>query len=488
MKTQAMAHQRIGLKLLQEHSDYFALGAEQGTGKTWMLLADAEARFKRGEIDGALVLAPNGVHTNWVLREIPTHVEVPVAAAFWLSGGGKRHQRKIDRMMRTEPGEALAVLAMNIEAIGTQAGYDAAKDFLRNFRSVMIIDESQRIKNPTAARTKRVMTLAPLAASRRIASGTLIPNTPIDLFSQYEFLASGLLGTKSYRAFVAEYAELLPETHALVRQIAARSRGARPQVIKRDAQGTPVFKNLVKLQRLMEPHTYRVLKKDCLDLPEKIYQTRYFELSPAQRGRYNAVEEELIFQREDGTIDQFTALTVITKLRQLTSGFMLIDGRPTGLVESEERLSALRQALEDVEGQVIIWAAFREEITQIAAMLEPEGVVQFHGDIAPKDRQEAVDRFQRGEVRFFIANPAAAGTGLTLTAAETAIYYSNSYSLEQRLQSEDRCHRIGTKSSVVYIDLVARGTIDERIATALQNKQTLAADILNHLRPQEGSE
>jgi SNF2 family DNA or RNA helicase len=485
MKTRPMKHQETGLRLLQEHPEYFALGAEQGTGKTWMLLADAEARFKRGEIDGALVLAPNGVHTNWVLREIPTHLEVPCVSAFWVSGGGKRQQRRIDKVMRTEPGEALAVLTMNIEAVGTAAGYDAAKDFLRNFRSVLIIDESQRIKNPTASRTKRVMTLAPLAASRRIASGTLIPNTPIDLFSQYEFLASGLLGTKSYRAFIAEYAELLPEHHALVRQIAARSRGARPQVIKRDAQGTPIFKNLTKLQRLMEPHTYRVLKKDCLDLPEKIYQTRYFDLSPAQMGRYRSVEEDLIFRREDGEIDQFTALTVITKLRQLTSGFMLIDGKPSSLVESEERLAALELALEEVEGPVIIWAAFREEIAQIAAMLESQGVVQFHGDIGAKDRQDAVDRFQRGEARFFIANPAAAGTGLTLTAAETAIYYSNSYSLEQRLQSEDRCHRIGTKRNVVYIDLVARGTIDERIALALQNKNLLASDILDSLGNKE---
>lgn len=487
MKTSPMAHQRIGLARLEASPAYFALGAEQGTGKTWMLLADAERQFKAGAAQGVLVLAPNGVHTNWVLREIPTHLEVPHRAAFWLSGASKRHMRSIERLMKTEPGEALAILAMNIEAIGTQGGFDAARAFLRRFRSVIIIDESQRIKTPTAARTKRVMQLAPLAVSRRIASGTLIPNVPVDLFAQYEFLRSGLLGTTSYRAFVAEYAELLPEHHALVKQIAARSRGARPQVIKRDARGMPMFRNLDKLRRLMEPVTYRVLKKDCLDLPDKIYKSHYFELSASQMGRYRAVEQDVMFMREDGQIDEFTALTVITKLRQLTSGFLLIDGRPAALDESESRLNALQTVLEDVEGQVIIWAAFKEEIKQIVALLGEDNVVQYHGDTRAADRQLAIDRFQRGEVRYFVGNAAAAGTGLTLTAAETAVYYSNTYSLVDRLQSEDRNHRIGTKNNVVYIDLIARSTIDEKIARALQNKQALASDILDSLGREEES-
>lgn len=474
MKTTPMSHQVEGLARLAAHPEFYALGAEQGTGKTWMLLADAEARFQRGEIDGLLVIAPNGVHTNWVRREIPKHLSVPCRAAFWLSGAGARHSKTIARVMNTPKGEALAVLAVNVDALVTVKGYAACVEFLHKFRAVLVIDESQRIKTISSARTKAAMKLAPRAVSRRIASGTLIANTPVDLFAQYEFLRPGLLGTTSYRAFVAEYADLLPAEHPIVRNVAARSRGARPQIVKRDARGTPQFKNLDRLADLMAPWTFRVLKKDCLDLPEKVYQTWDFALSPEQAARYAAVEEEMMFLREDGNVDQFTALTVIGKLRQLTSGFLLVDGQPTQLIASKERLDALREIIDGVQGQVIIWASFREEMAQIAAMLKDEGVVQFHGGTSPADRQDAVDKFQAGEVRFFLGNPAAASTGLTLTAAQTAIYYSNSFSLEQRLQSEDRCHRIGTKDTVVYIDLVARETIDEKIATALQSKQSLA--------------
>lgn len=475
MRTKPMKHQKLGLKRLAAAPEFFALGAEQGTGKTWMLLADAEAQYAQGRINALMIIAPKSVYTNWIRREIPRHVSVPVRCGFWVAGASKKHMRSVDRLLRTETDDEMLVFAVNVDAVNTKQGHEAAVAFLKRYKCMLAIDESQRIKNPNAARTKRVVEeLGPLAVSRRIMSGTLVADNPLDLYMQYHFLKPGLLGTTSYRAFVAEYAHLLPASHPML----ARVRG-NPQVVKKDSEGRPMYRNLDKLRRLLMPHTFRVLKKDCLDLPEKIYQTRYFELSAKQRALYNSVKTDLFLIHDDGEMDLFTALTVLGKLRQITSGFVLVNGEPSRL-GCTARLDALKDTLEDLNGQVIIWAHYKEEIRMIKGMLGDEAV-ELHGDVKRKDRDEAVDRFQRGEARYFVSNPDTGGTGLTLTAANAAIYYSNDFSLEKRLQSEDRCHRIGTKGDVVYIDLIATDTIDERIVNALQAKQEIAACILDDI-------
>jgi SNF2 family DNA or RNA helicase len=493
MKTKPMRHQTIGCALLASH-DVYAMGAEQGTGKTWMLLQDVEQRFLAGKTKALLVIAPNGVHTNWVTREIPRHLEVPVCATFWLSGATKRHNATLQRQLRliaeassSHDQQPLHVHAINIDAINTKSGYAHVETFLKAFpadKVVIVIDESHKIKNIAAKRTQKTLALDKFAKVRRIASGTLVADSPLDLFSQYEFLGEGLLGTKSYRAFVAEYAELIPANSELVRSIVQRT-GARgsPQIVARNADGTLRFRNVAKLQRLMAPYTFRVTKEECLDLPAKIYQTVSFELDPEQERAYQHVVSERNWLRDDGKFDTFSALTVITKLRQITSGFMLLDGVPLRLVHAAPRLAALMDTLESHPGPVIVWASFREEIVQIAAALRAAGVTfrEYYGDTKPADRTAAINDFQSGAARVFLGNPAAAGTGLTLTAAETAIYYSSSFSLNDRSQSEDRCHRIGTTHHVLYIDIVARGTIDERIASALQSKKLTAELVMSGL-------
>ena len=484
MKTQPMAHQTEGLRRLSAAPEFYALGCEQGTGKTWMLLADAERRFLAGEIDALLVVAPKGVHVNWVRREIPAHVSVPVRAEFWLSGASKKHMTRLEKLMTPPEDRALTVLTMNVDAVNTKAGLAFARRFLQRYPAMMVVDESQRIKNLDAMRTKRVLSLGAFAATRRIASGTLVPNSPLDLFGQFEFLRPGLLGTRSYRAFVAEYAELLPPSHRLVQEIMGRSRrGGVPQLVNRDRYGRPIYRNLDKLAGLIAPHTYRVLKSECLDLPEKVYQTHYFELSRPQRHLYERVKAEQRWERADGELDIFTALTAINKLRQLTSGFLILNGEATHLTDQKPRLDALKDVVEDLDGQFIVWASFREELAHVERALRAAGIetVSYHGGTSSKAREHAVDAFQSGEARAFVGHPAAGGTGLTLTAATTAIYYSCDFSYEQRAQSEDRCHRIGTKQPVTYIDLVARDTIDERIAAALQTKEDTAEAILSLL-------
>lgn len=500
MKTAPMDHQTTGVNLLEEHPEFYGLGAEQGTGKTWMLLADIERMVTAKDINAAVVIAPKGVHTNWTLREMPKHLSLKADSVAWVAGPTMRQKRELKRLITPSRLQGdFAMLAMNIDAVNTPTGYGYLHNFLRIHNCMFIIDESSRIKNPGSKRTKKLLGLAPMAVSRRIASGTMMPNGPPDLFSQMEFLSPGnkLLGTTSYRSFVAEYAELLPRTHGTMKHIIegmARRKNKKvkdipdtwiPQLIATYPDGTSRWKNLERLQALLKPHVFRVLKKDCLDLPDKIYQTYGFVLTPSQRAVYNTAEKQLRYERDTGQLDIFNALVKIMKLRQIVSGFIMLDGEATILpqLDTNPRMKMFLELVDDLDTSFIVWATFRAEIAQIATALKELNIsaVQYHGGVKTKDREIAVDSFQSGDVQAFIGQAQSGGLGLTLTAAETAIYYSNDYNSETRLQSEDRCHRIGTKHNVVYIDIVAEGTIDERIIAALHRKEDVANQVLNYL-------
>ncbi len=500
MKTTAMKHQVTGCKLLADNPEFYGLGAEQGTGKTWMILADLERSFNAGDINAMAVVAPKGVHTNWTMREIPTHLELETDSLAWVSGPGVRQKRELRRLLTPEKirGE-LPVLAMNIDALNTPTGYGYLRNFLRTYDCMLVLDESSRIKNPAARRTKRLLALTPLAPCRRLASGTMMPNGPPDLFSQMEFLLMDgkLLGTTSYRAFVSEYAKLLPRAHGQMKNIIegiARRKKKKPseipdawlpQLIARDAMGAPLWKNLEKLQRLLKPYIFRVLKKDCLDLPDKIYQTYSFQMTSAQRAVYAVAEQQLRYERDTGELDIFNALTKIIKLRQIVSGFIILDGEATELpkLHLNPRMRLFLELVVDLKGPFIVWATFREELAQIAQALKELNIecVQYHGGVKTKDREAAVDDFQAGRARAFVGQPQSGGLGLTLTVAETAVYYSNDYNSETRMQSEDRCHRIGTEHNVLYIDIVAEDTIDERIVAALKRKEEVARLVLDYI-------
>lgn len=494
MKTEPMTQQVVAERALLDNPTFFGLAAEQGTGKTWMLMNDAERQFEAGRIQGLLVLAPKGVHTNWVLREIPTHMSVPTNMWYWKAGAGKRHMARLERLLRADPEDKeLVVLAMNIDAVNTKKGLEFAKRFLRTFRCMTVVDESHMIKDPNSKRTKKITEqIAPLSVSRRIATGTMISNGPLDAFGQFDFLRPGLLGTTSYRAFVAEYAELLPQNHRLVQEIREKqaARLGRPvkgaiQVVACDRQGNKKFKNMDKLSRLMAPYVYRVTKEECLDLPAKIYSTHFFELSAKQQRLYNKVAEELRFELEDGDYERYDPLTLGQKLQQLASGFIMVDGEVTDeidIAEMEPRLKAMETVVETGEGQMIVWARFKQELRAISERLAERGrVVQYHGGTNDSDRNKAIDEFQSGKADFFIANPQSGGTGLTLTAASRVLFYSNSYNLAQRQQAEDRSHRIGTVRPVNYTDLAIQGCIDEKIIAALQGKERTAQGIMKAL-------
>jgi SNF2 family DNA or RNA helicase len=257
-------------------------------------------------------------------------------------------------------------------------------------------------------------------------------------------------------------------------------RAAFAQIIARNPDGSPRWRNLDKLQKLLEPQSFRVLKKDCLDLPEKIYKTITFELNSDQQKAYDKMQDELRIDLGDNTELPVSELAALIKLQQITSGYVNTPMGVRYVSDENPRLKSFMDAVEDVDGKFIVWARFREELDAIRDALTDAGIacVQYHGGVSRDDREAAVDQFQNGDVRVFVGQPQSGGIGLTLTAAETVFYFSNDFNLETRLQSEDRAHRIGTRRNVVYIDIAAENTIDEQIARNLQRKKRTAAIVL----------
>lgn len=501
MKTKPMKHQEEGLAKSAGKRN-FAFFMEQGTGKTWLTLADAERLYQADIIDAVLVLAPKGVHTNWVRREVPTHLEVPSITYAWAGKPTtKKAKAAVEKFFEpwrvTTKRRPLMLMSINIDAINFAAGYEMCERFLGEFRVLMVIDESTRIKNSKAARTKKAIKLGTLAVGRRILSGTPVTKAPFDLFAPFTFLKKGLIGHTSLVAFMNEFTVLLqahdPEMQAIMRGLGGKVHGI-PQVVKKDEMGRPLFKNLDKLASLIAPHSFRVRKDECLDLPSKIYKPVFFDLSKSQRDIYSKLELDYQYDHTDDELDvfesmSFAAIAARTKMKQVTSGFINVYGEPALLPpEDNPRMEAFEEQLDSFEdasdenSQFIVWAMYDEEIRQICETLEKRGISyrQYVGATSQPERDKAIDDFQAGRFRCFVGNPAAAGIGITLTAAEMAIFYSCSYDNELRQQAEDRCHRIGTKKNVLYIDLIATDTIDEEIMRSLDNKTRIAAQLLDN--------
>jgi len=467
----------------------FALFAEMGTGKTWMTLADAERLFIGNKIDALLVFAPKGPHSNWVLREIPKHMDIPCVTHIWDGQiTTKRQKASLARLYTPahhfdEP--TLRVLSVNFDMMLSEKGRDVVAEFMRSFRVLAVVDESKKIANPKSKRSHYVVEAGRAAEARRILSGKPLTKAPMDLFAQFDFLKAGLLGTASYRAFVAEFAVLLdpssPKMKGIIRKMGAKAAWA--QIVDEDEYGNKKYRNLDKLYALTQPHTFRVRKQDVLDLPPKVYETRTFQLTDKQRQVYDTLKEDYAYYSESEGPQSFAAIAARQKMKQVTSGFIFINGKPELIdADSNPRMEAFLDIIDDVEDQqLIVWTIYREEIAQIVAKLKELGIscVEYHGDIKDADRELAIDEFQDGKHQVFVCNKAAYA-GITLTAANLSVYYSCDYDNDIRAQSEDRNHRIGTTGdSVLYLDLIAEDTIDEDAAQSRHVKNVLADHVID---------
>jgi SNF2 family DNA or RNA helicase len=464
-KTKPYAHQITALEKSWDKEEY-AYFMEMGTGKSKVLIDNIAILYDKGKINGVLIIAPKGVYKNWYSSEIPTHLasHIQHKSVLWTALISKTKQEELNSLFKSDFN--LHVLVMNVEAFSTKKGLQFALKFLNSHKTLMAVDESTTIKTPSAKRTKSILTLSKSAVYRRILTGSPITKSPLDLYTQCGFLNEDLLGFSSYYAFRSRYAHMIERNFG----------GRRVQIVKS-------YQRLDELSKLIEPFSYRVLKEDCLDLPDKIYIKREIELTEEQLKLYSTMKQMALATLNGKLLTAPNVLTQLMRLHQITCGhFKSDDGKIQEL--KNNRLEELMSILEETEGKVIIWANYIYDIERIAEAIKKEygddSIVQYYGAIHTDERQKNIERFQDplSPFRFFIGNPQTGGYGITLTAANTVIYYSNGYDLEKRLQSEDRAHRIGQKKSVTYIDLIAEKTIDEKIVKALRKKIDIASQIM----------
>lgn len=572
-KTDPYQHQEERFYLYRNKEAHAHLW-EQRTGKSKVTIDTSAHRYSRGDIDGLLLIAPCGVHLNWVRNEIPTHMpdHIGCEPVLWTSKPNKSQAKAMERLMSNSTSLGLRCLSMNVEALVTKNGFDFAKQFLRNFRTMMVIDEGSVIKNMSAIRTNKILDLSRHAVVRRLLNGTPVTQSPLDVYPQFTFLDEEIFGTsyvafRSHHAIIEMQGKMASSIASILENIAGRmgtylwgqminsgeegvvSAGSYQtdadipiefkinQVGKTNyvmtwgfgrqsgteklqfapGQVFPVitgYRNLDEMQRIIAPHSDRVLKKDCLDLPEKIYQKLYVDLSTKQQKLYSDIKKKCLAEVHGRKMTATLAMTKMLRCQQIIGGFFTPDLELTELSDSncgplfdldefEEKLAAAmdRKAIpiddknpriealmteieERYEGKILIWARFVAEIDAITKALRSKyghkEVVELHGKIGSDIRQQGIDDFRfKDSPRFAVGNPACKGVsrGQNMCSASYEIYYSNTFSLEDRLQSEDRPHSPGIKGNLGVIDMVAPDTLDEKVIDALRAKKNLADQV-----------
>lgn len=510
----------------------FAYLCEMGTGKSKMLIDEFGEREEVGTLHDLLIVAPAGAYRNWDLdrgknfpsefkKHMPKELYNRTAIAAWVSSPNKRERAFLDYVLQAR--DRPRCLVVNIEALSS---VEEARIVVRSFlsvegrRSMLAVDESVIIKNPTAFRTKFMLSVKELANLRRIMTGLVAPRSPLDLYTQFEFLDWRILGFKSWFAFRARYCILETmrvsagerkvkvaekatesdeadeeEVSDLVDLIMGDKRLAEKQaklneaIAVEEAKEEPRFReikvvvgyrNVEELNKKIAPYSYRVLKEDCLDLPPKIYQRRDIPLTPEQEKAYR---EMLHFCVADLGKEQYVTATMVMnkmlRLHQIAVGHTTTDDGDEVDIKSN-RVSELMSLLEDHSGKAVIWTNYVREAAKIAEALReaygPLSTAIFSGANAKTRSQDQELFLSVEDCRWMIATKAGA-RGNTWVNANLCVFFSWDNDLDMRLQAEDRLHRDGLLHSVTYVDFIAPGRIEEKIIRALREKYNIASKI-----------
>jgi len=434
--------------------EYYALLFDVGLGKTFIMIVTAGILFLRGKITGVLVLAPKGVHRQWIDEEIPRHMDKRIA---W-SGIVWKKKRITDWKL---PAKKLTFFAMNTDAIRTKDGLASAKAFMKTHsgKVALFIDESHDFKNQASDRTRALNELGEMATYRRIATGTPQAKNVMDLFTQFEFLSPLILGCKYLSSFRARYC-----------------------ISGKDGRTVVAQKNTEELYSLIAPHSFRLTKEEAIDLPPKIYSVREYEMSNATRKHYDEMKKTLLTEMDDGTIvDGVNAAVGLLRLHQIVCGHLPGEGEMHRF--GGERVEAMMDIVDLSTGPIVIWCRFIEDRAVITEALKKAGetFVVYEGN--DNERSAARDAFLSGKARCFVSNPRSGGVGLNLQGhCQTVIFFSNSFNAVDRWQADGRTHRIGTLGTVTYFDLVATKSVDRSILRNLKNKKDLADLTLDEIR------
>lgn len=488
-------HQRKAL-VLGRNRRVFAYLMDQGTGKTKVLIDDAAHNWREGRIDAVLILAPNSVKTNWCnsydgddpnieIDEVRKHMppDIPYMRAAYYASPTKEQKQYYDTLVRNIPNKhKLLILSMNIEGLHATKAKLAADYFTRKRRCMIVIDESTRIGNRTSQRTKIAMEIRKVCPLARIASGTPVIKSPLKAYSQFNFLDPSIINIPTYTEFAAR--------HSVTRKI-EHSNGRSTDIPVR-------FVNVDELADKIAGVSFRVLKENCLDLPDKTYAKRNVYMTKAMEVAYREMRDNsIIYLNSLEKVEATTVLTQLLRLQQITAGYLPVieadTNRQVGIHPlcegSPPKIEEAISLIEEMEGKVIVWGKFKFEIAEMERACQKAGIecVTFFGETSEADRMEARSRFKNDpKLRVFIGQVRTGGIGLTLlgdnssreTSCSNAIYLSNTFSTEDRVQSEDRNHRIGQKWPCTYYDLITPHTVDMRILSTLRSNKHLSDEIM----------
>lgn len=483
-----MAHQKAGIAKRNRRpkrpsdDDVFAWLMDMGTGKTYTLIMEYVEYLRKGDIIDLMVVAPAGSYRNWYVDKDPNdptmwselrkHVPPATLAKIrtfgWVSGGGRKYRAELEEFLSHDGPRAFFI---NVEALSNvEAAREACRRFLTRGRALLAHDESTSGKNPTAKRTKFLnRVLAPMAPARRIMTGLLTPKSPMDAYAQFEFLDWRILGHRSFYSFRARYAITRKETFGT---------------------GRPVdiivgFRNLDELQAKIDAYSYRVLKKDCLDLEDKVYTTWEVQPTEEQRRLYNEMKNFATTQLDtEEHVSSSIKIAQITRMQQILCGHVRDEEGNLHAVPTN-RLDELVNILEGHEGKAIIWTHYVPALKQIVDKLEAafkrkDGkrvTAEFHGDNRGTRHEDEMRFLSDPECRFMIATQSAGGRGNTWVVADLVVYYSNADNLEHRDQSEDRAHRKGQTRKVTYVDMMVPNSVEVKIVQSLRKKIDLATAV-----------
>ena len=466
-----MDHQKRAL-LLGRNRNAFAYFMEQGTGKTKTVLDDIAHNYRTGKVDAAIVFAPNSVKLNWASwddkDEITNHMAPDIKYhKFVFKSDPDAADRKAwaDMEKRAAHEEGLVIIVVNYEALIVKRCFEYLMQIVTKLRTMLVFDESTRIKKPGSQRSKAAKKIRAKAKMVRLLTGTPMVKSPLDIFNQMAMMNEAILGFGSYYAFRNHFCNM------------------------GGFQGKQVlsYKNLDELSDLIAPHSFRVTKKEALELPEKIYMPkRTVLMSESQAKAYKDMKESFVAEHLGKSVEASNVLSQIMRLQQITGGYITSGEDVIELVSPEHNpkfLEALH-LIEDAPGQVIVWARFTQELEAFVRLLESKRIScrAFYGAIPNDQRIQAKHDFLAGKFNVMVANQQAGGTGQDWYTAQTVIYLSNGFSTEDRVQSEDRAHRKGTVNKVTYYDIVCPATEDVRVLRVIRENLKISDLVMDAIQ------
>ena len=504
------------------NKEYFAYFMEQGTGKTKTTIDIASNWYLEGIIDAVMVIAPNGVHKQWGIEQVPIHSPVDTEIVVFKSGSSKALKDKIHHIIYEPDATRLKWFMVNVEAFSYPTYLSLFKEFITKYRCFVVIDEVTAIKNPDAKRTQNIIrglakctwrgksltSCTPLATRRAILTGTPVTNSPFDLWAMFEFLKPGYFN-RTYYSFKAHYglqrkvdmwqgqiqrsvtmplkAEEIMEIREAVSAKDIESVCAKYGITERDVQyivdnpdcNVP-YKYLGELKESIQNDAFFVSKDECLDLDPKIYKRRIIQMEAEQLRLYTELEEQYITEFKDQEVSVLNKLTLYTRLSQIAGGFIPYEDEDTGLwkptlIGKNPKAEALIEELMLCDYPCIVVTRFTAEANYLYELISEKlsslSVGIYIGE--RKEPKDPIEAFKAGQLHVLVANERMISKGHNLQNAHNVFFYSNSYSLEDREQTEDRIHRKGQTEKCLYMDLIMEGSIDMKVYASLKMKKKL---------------